>query len=106
MVCVYLKRSSRSGKKYMIWVDGKTIHFGDAAYEDFTTHGDETRKAKYLARHKRGESWSDARTAGFWSRWLLWNKRTVAASIHDTEVRFGIRIHRGWPRTKRCEEFL
>ena len=33
-------------------------------------------------------------TPGFWSRWLLWNKPTLAASIQDAQRRFSIRIRR------------
>ena len=32
-----LSRSTRAQKKYQIEVDGRTIHFGAAGYEDFTT---------------------------------------------------------------------
>lgn len=40
------------------------------------------------------ENWtkSGIDTAGFWSRWVLWNKPTLAASVADTEHRFGIDI--------------
>ena len=52
-----------------------------------TTHGDEERKKKYLARHKARENWtkSGLDTAGFWSRWLTWNKSSISASIKDIE---------------------
>ena len=72
----------------MVKVDGRTIHFGDAKYEDYTTHKDPKRKANYLARHS-GEDWTDPKTAGFWARWLLWNKPSLVASVRDLEQRFG-----------------
>ena len=86
-----LSNSTRAQKKYQVELDGRTIHFGAAGYEDFTSHKDPQRKARYLARHS-GEDWSDPTTAGFWARWLLWNKRTVAESIHDVSKRFNLRI--------------
>ena len=76
-------KSNRAAKKYMVRVGNKTIHFGAAGYEDFTTHKDEKRKARYLARHHKNENWDDPETAGFWARHLLWNKETIKDSIAD-----------------------
>ena len=89
-----LSASTRAQKKYQIEVDGRTIHFGAAGYEDYTTHKDPARKARYLARHS-GEDWSEAgvNSAGFWARWLLWNQPSLQASIRDVNQRFGLRVH-------------
>lgn len=79
----------------MVTIDGKTIHFGARGYSDFTKHKDKERMARYIVRHKRGgETWtkSGIKTAGFWSRWLLWNKPTLAASKKDMTSRFGIQF--------------
>ena len=77
--------------------DGPTIHFGSAGYEDYTQHGDEKRKASYLSRHKKNEDWTlqGVKSAGFWARWLLWNKTSVAASIRDVNNRFSSLSVRG-----------
>ena len=87
---ITIQRSSRAGKKYMAKVNNKTIHFGATGHEDFTTSKDEKRKASYLARHKTSEDWTLAGvdTAGFWARWLLWNKPSITASIRDINQRF------------------
>ena len=87
---VSIEKSSRAGKKWMAKVGDKTVHFGARGYEDFTTHGDEKRKAAYLARHKTNEDWTlgGVETAGFWARWLLWNKPSLSASIADVNRRF------------------
>ena len=71
---------------------GKTIHFGDNRYDDYTSTNDEERKERYLTRHKSAEDWNDLNTAGAWSRWLLWNKKTISQSIKDMEKRFKIKI--------------
>lgn len=96
---VHIYKSDRAGKKYKIvlkYDDGKTktIHIGQASADDFTTHGDEARKKRYLDRHRKRENWtkSGITTAGFWSRWLTWNKPTLSASINDIEKRFNIDI--------------
>ena len=69
---------------------GTTVHFGATGYEDYTIHGDKERKDSYLARHKATEDWTlqGVHSAGFWARWLLWNKTSVSASIQDVNKRF------------------
>ena len=92
---IYLLYESRRANKKFSIVNPETaseVHFGDASYEDFTQHGDEERKENYLKRHRTRENWDDPSTAGFWSRWLLWNKPTLNESIQDTEDRFKIHI--------------
>ena len=96
---VEIHDSSVKGKKYkivLLYENGrtKTLHIGQKGAEDMTTHNDEQRKQKYLARHKKREKWtkSGIETAGFWSRWLSWNKPTLSASIADIEKRFNINI--------------
>jgi len=80
--------------KYKVIIDGKTIKFGADGYSDFTLSKDEEKKKNYLARHEVRENWnlSGIKTAGFWSRWLLWNKPTIKESIKDIENRFNINI--------------
>ena len=94
---VVLRPASSQNFKWMIErPDGKTVRFGDVRYEDYTIHKDTQRKQRYLARHKKRENWTigGVSTAGFWSRWLLWNKPSVTQSIKDIEERFGIRVVR------------
>jgi hypothetical protein len=69
----------------------KKIHFGQAGYEDFTTHKNPVRKQRYLDRHQH-ENWNDLNTAGAWARWILWNKPTIEESVKDMEKRFDIKI--------------
>lgn len=99
MVEVSLSKSTSSGKKYMVKIkqkDGsyKTVHFGASGYSDYTKHKDPKRKENYIARHKKRENWtkSGIDTAGFWSRWILWNKPTLSASKKDIENRFSIKF--------------
>ena len=68
-----------------------TTHFGDSSMRDYTTHPTgirESRKAAYLSRHKAKEDWNDPTSAGSLSRWILWNKPTISASIADYKQRF------------------
>ena len=92
----YLEKSNRKNKKYMVHhiVDNKikTIHFGDNRYDSFETHGDEERKKRYEARHKN-EDWDNLQKPAAFSKWILWNKPTLKASIKDMEKRDDIKIH-------------
>lgn len=76
---VCLQRSLRTDKKWMVRVDGKTVHFGATGYQDYTTHKDAQRKQRYINRHRAREDWTKrgVATAGFWARWLLWNQETL-----------------------------
>jgi hypothetical protein len=79
-------------KYYIITKSGKIIKFGQASASDFTHHKDEQRKQRYINRHKNNENWSKSGidTAGFWSRWLLWNLPTKKESYIDIKRRFNI----------------
>ena len=82
---VKIRKAKSKSKKYEALVDGKTIPFGAAGYEDFTTHKDPERKERYIARHRRREDWtrSGLETAGFYAKHLLWNKPSLTASVKD-----------------------
>jgi len=77
-------------KYYIITESGKKVYFGASGYSDFTKHKDEERKQRYINRHRKNEDWtkSGIDTAGWWSRWLLWNKKTIKDSYEDIKKRF------------------
>jgi hypothetical protein len=90
---VIIKKSTNSKKKYMavFYENGKkkkTTHFGCAGMSDYTKHKDPDRKQRYMNRHKRRENWQDPMSAGSLSRYILWNKPTLRASITDFKNRF------------------
>ena len=86
---IVISRSEKPDKKFEARIDGrKSIHFGQAGASDFTQHKNLLRKERYLQRHSKNEDWTNYNTAGFYSRWLLWNKETLAESISDTNRRF------------------
>ena len=58
---------------------------------DYTIHKDKKRKERYMKRHKVNENWNDPTTAGSLSRYILWNKPTLKASIEDYRKRFKIK---------------
>jgi len=92
---VEIKKSTNPKKKYMaiFYDDGKkkkTTHFGSAGMSDFTKNKDEKRKKLYLERHRKRENWNSYMTAGALSRWILWNKPTLSASIADYKKKFNL----------------
>lgn len=100
---VELKRSTKPSKKMMVTLYDPnthrrpvTIHFGASGYDDYTVHNDDERKRRYIARHsairdKNGQlAINNPRKPAFWSLYLLWNRKTIEASMRDIEARFGI----------------
>lgn len=92
------KLDMNDDKKYAVTIfdtkrgTSKTIKFGAKGYEDYTIHKNDKRRLAYDKRHSVREDWSNPLTAGFWSKWILWNKKTVNESIKDIEDRFNIYI--------------
>jgi hypothetical protein len=90
-----LRASHTHGKKFdaVFEVNGReqTVPFGAKGYSDFTKHKDVTRRARYIKRHSgMGEHWSRPNTPGALSRWILWNKPTLRASVRDFKRRFKV----------------
>lgn len=112
VITAKLQRSGRAQRKYQVslsqtGVSGvqyerseppqwgpsvKIIHFGHPDYEDFTQHGDPQRKKNYIARHKKREHWHDPYSAGFWARWLLWEKPSIQEAKKNITHTFGIKF--------------
>ncbi len=97
MTCYHLikiTKSTNSNKKLMaIFKDchterQKTTHFGAKGMSDYTIHKDNDRKKRYISRHSANENWNNPTTAGALSRWILWNKPTLKASISDYKKKF------------------
>ena len=92
-----LHKSDKPEKKYYAEFESdsgrtKRTYFGAAGMKDYTRHSPaerEQRKQNYLTRHKATEDWNDPTSAGALSRWILWNKSSVSASLKDYKRRFG-----------------
>lgn len=94
--------SPKPGKKFRaIFSDNTHVDFGGykkgnvEPYEDYTIHHDDVRKHRYVVRHQEKESWcaNGYKTAGFWSKHLLWNKPSKIASVKDIKHLFNIQVH-------------
>lgn len=85
-----------------VFPDGSRVSFGLQGYSDYTIHKNKARMESYVRRHagsasglrSRRENWtkSGAKTAGFWSRWLLWSKPNFNSALKKTEKVLGKKI--------------
>jgi hypothetical protein len=95
---VKITKSTKHDKKMMAVFEDcntgrqKTVHFGAKGMSDYTIHKDPERKQRYIKRHSKNESWKNPTTAGALSRWILWNKTSLRASIADYKKKFKSKI--------------
>ena len=91
MTKVFLSKS-KTKKWRVTFQNGAHVDFGAKGYSDYTIHKDPVRKERYIMRHMARENWNNPKTAGFWSRWLLWEKPTLAQASKEIKKRFGINV--------------
>ncbi len=88
---VKIVKSPKTEKKLRAYFsDGTHTDFGAKGYSDFTLHKDPERRDRYDNRHKIREDWNNPKTAGSLSKWVLWNKPSLKASISDYKRRFNL----------------
>jgi len=88
---IVISKSDKKNKKYDAVINGtKTVSFGQKGASDYTIHKDKERKERYIDRHSKNENWgaTGVKTAGFYSKNILWNKPTLQASIADINNKF------------------
>jgi len=100
---VKLYKARNGTHKYMVvFPEGGSVRFGLKGFSDYTIHKDPVRMKRYIARHagsasglrSRRENWtrSGAKTAGFWSRWLLWSRPNFTSALRQAEKVLGRKI--------------
>ena len=104
---IRIVKSSNSAKKwtaiFMVDDKEKKVDFGQNNYRDFVLINDKDSKfylpklvdrnvvkASYIRRHEKNENWNNPLTAGALSRFILWNKKSLNASIRDFKRRFKV----------------
>lgn len=94
-----VRRSPKAAKKFVAVFeddDGRrrSTHFGAAGYGDFTLYWKRSpalareKRAQYIARHGATEDWSDPTTPATLSRFVLWERPTVAQAVKALKRRF------------------
>ena len=74
-----------------VFADGKRVPFGAAGMTDYTLSKDKARRDRYLMRHRSRETWSNPRTAGSLSRWILWGDSTsLETNLRAFKRRFSL----------------
>ena len=92
---IILKKARNGQHKFVAeFPDGARVRFGLKGFSDYTIHKDSERMKRYVNRHRKRENWkkSGAKTAGFWSRWLLWSEPSFQAALRRTEKVLGKKI--------------
>jgi len=102
MKLLSIKPSERPTKKYVATfcmckgetkccdTERKKVNFGSRGSSTFLDHKDEKKRQAYVARHRVNENFNDPISAGSLSRYILWNKTTLSASIADFKKRFNL----------------
>ena len=100
MKLISITKSPKRDKKLMATFQTshgriKKVHFGAKGYQNYggvgkERHLDKERKKRYISRHRSRENWSKPDTAGTLSRYILWNKETLAESIADYKKKFNL----------------
>lgn len=99
IIYAVLSPSIRKGKKWRMVFETKDhsvlekVDFGAEGMEDFTTHKDEQRKQRFLSRFQKliKEYENDPSAPITLSKYILWNKPTIAESLGDYKKHFGLR---------------
>ena len=69
----------------------KSTSFGLKGGSTFIDHKDENKKSAWIARHQVRGNFGDFMSASSLSRYILWNKPTLSASIADYKKKFGFK---------------
>ena len=72
----------------------KTTHFGAVGYDDYTITNDEKQKELYRKRHLKDLKTNDFKRPGYLSFYVLWNKKTLKASIANYMKLFGLKKYK------------
>lgn len=84
---VLIKPSSRPNKRLEAKFENKTVPFGQKGGSAYPDHQNEKTKTNWEKRHRVRENWKDYDSAGALSKHVLWNKKTIAASVADLNRR-------------------
>lgn len=85
--------SPRKMKRFVaVFADGTTTHFGSKNSKTYIDHGDDVKRANYIARHRvLREDWTNPKTAGALSRYITWGDSSdIHKNIRDFKRRFNL----------------
>ena len=90
-----LRRSPKPEKNCRAeFSDGSHRDFGARNYQDFTTHHDKARMERYNARHRKNENWTDLKSPGALSKYVLWSKPSLRGGLMEYKRRLSAKCIR------------
>ena len=84
---VIISKSPKPDKRLLAQFPTKKVHFGARGGSTFVDHKNIQTKKAWEARHRVNEDWRDFDSAGALAKHVLWNKRTLKASVSDLNSR-------------------
>ena len=85
---IIIKPSSRQGKKYDAIIDNKKqIHLDKPGHQILQSIKIVKERID-IQRHKKTEQWNNPITAGFFSRWITWEKPTLKEAVSNVNNKF------------------
>jgi hypothetical protein len=84
-------KSKNKNKRFTaIFRDGSRVNFGSNG-STYIDHGDNIKRINYLKRHKVNEDWTNPKTAGALSAYILWgSSKDINKNIQDYKKRFNL----------------
>ena len=87
-----LKKSTNKGKRYVIVMDTMEHHFASAGGKTYIDGRTDKEKKAWEARHKGDKNYNNIHSGIYWSKNLLWNKKSLKESIKSLEKKLNIKI--------------
>lgn len=86
-----VKSKSKNKRFTAIFRDGSRVNFGLKGGSTYIDHGDNIKRINYLKRHKVNEDWTNPKTAGALSAYILWgSSKDINKNIQDYKRRFNL----------------
>ena len=89
-----LKKSTNKGKRYVIIMpdENHKHHFGSDVGKTYIDGRTDKEKKAWEARHKGDKNYNNIHSGIYWSKNLLWNKKSLKESIKSLEKKLNIKI--------------
>ena len=90
-----LEKSNRKGKRFVIIMpdEGHKHFFGSDVGKTYIDGRTDKEKSAWEARHSTNKNYNNRHSPVYWSKNLLWNKKTLAESVRDMENKLNVKIH-------------
>ena len=89
-----LKKSNNKGKRYVIIMpdENHKHHFGSETGKTYADGRTDKEKKAWFSRHQKDKNFNNIHSGIYWSKNLLWNKKSLKESIKSLEKKLNIKI--------------